>query len=79
MAIACLDKTGRPQFTNLLFRRGEPAFIAFDVLSDKGEDLRREQLLDRKAALRRLLNHVRRDAPLMYADHLEEQGEASVP
>ena len=39
-----------------LFRRGEPAFMAFDLLSDKGIDLRPEQLLDRKAALRRLLN-----------------------
>ena len=67
--IACLDEIGRPQFTSLLFRRGDPAFIAFDVLFDTGTDLRREQLLDRKAVLRRLLNHVRRDEPLIYAEY----------
>ena len=69
--IVCMDESGRPQFTSLLYHRGEPSFIAFDLLYDTGNDLRREQLLDRKAALRRLLGHVRRDEPLMYADHME--------
>jgi ATP-dependent DNA ligase len=50
-----LDKHGRPQFRNLLFHRGEPSFIAFDLLYDRGKDLRDEQVLDRKAALRRRL------------------------
>jgi ATP-dependent DNA ligase len=49
-----LDKHGRPQFRNLLFHRGEPS-IAFDLLYDRGKDLRDEQVLDRKAALRRRL------------------------
>jgi bifunctional non-homologous end joining protein LigD len=38
--IVCLDRDGRPQFRNLLFRRGEPRFYAFDVLWSDGEDLR---------------------------------------
>lgn len=38
----------------------------------------REQLLDRKSELRRLLAHVRKDEPLMYADHVEQHGEASL-
>src|SRR5262252_6653331 len=29
--IVCLDSHGRPQFKNLLFRRAEPVFYAFDI------------------------------------------------
>jgi len=74
--IVCLDKRGRPQFKNLLFHRGDPSFIAFDLLYDTGKDLRREQVLDRKAALRSLLRHDHRDEPLLYADHVEQHGES---
>ena len=74
--IACLDKHGRPQFKNLLFRRGEPSFVAFDLLYDAGKDLRQEQLLDRKAELRRVLSRVARKEPVMYAEHVEQLGEA---
>jgi len=56
--IVCLDKRGRPQFKNLLFHRGEPSFAALDLLFDTGTDLRREQVLDRKSELRRLLRHI---------------------
>ena len=38
--IVCLDRRGKPQFTELLFRRGEPRFVAFDLLRLDGEDLR---------------------------------------
>jgi bifunctional non-homologous end joining protein LigD len=38
--IVCLDENGVSQFTDLLFRRGEPRFYAFDLLSVNGEDLR---------------------------------------
>ena len=38
--IVCLDKRGNSQFRDLLFRRGEPRFYAFDLLSCNGEDLR---------------------------------------
>jgi len=74
--IVCLDKRGRPQFKNLLFHRGGPSFVAFDLLYNTGIDLRREQVLDRKAAVRRLLLHIPRDEPLMYVDQVEQHGEA---
>ena len=73
--IVCLDKRGRPQFKNLLFHRGEPSFAAFDLLFDTGTDLRREQVLDRKSELRRLLRHIPKEEPLMYVDHVEQHGE----
>jgi bifunctional non-homologous end joining protein LigD len=37
--IVCLDRKGRPQFEDLLFRRGVPCFFAFDLLYD-GKDRR---------------------------------------
>ena len=45
--IVCLDSHGKPQFKNLLFRRTEPVFYAFDILwdeharSDDDEEMRR--------------------------------------
>src|ERR1051326_6489305 len=33
--IVCLDKQGRSQFNELLFRRGDPFFYAFDILWDE--------------------------------------------
>jgi hypothetical protein len=30
--LACLDEEGKPQFNRLLRRRGEPVFVAFDLL-----------------------------------------------
>ena len=74
--IVCLNEHGHPQFAALLSRRGEPCFIAFDLLYDTGNDFRHDQLLDRKLALRRFLAHVPKREPIMYADHLEEHGEA---
>jgi bifunctional non-homologous end joining protein LigD len=61
--IVCLDLDGKPQFRDLLFRRAEPLFYAFDILWDEhaktddeqenqrfrnGEDLRYLPLIDRK-------------------------------
>ncbi|PYX58220.1 MAG: hypothetical protein DMG76_09835 [Acidobacteria bacterium] len=38
--ICSLDKRGRPQFKNLMFRRGNPpCFFAFDLLVRDGKDL----------------------------------------
>ena len=45
--IVCLDRNGMPQFLDLLFRRAEPFFYAFDILwdeharSDDEEEMRR--------------------------------------
>jgi len=33
--IVCFDPAGKPQFRDLLFRRAEPVFYAFDILWDE--------------------------------------------
>jgi bifunctional non-homologous end joining protein LigD len=38
--IVCLDAAGRPQFYDLLRRRGDPVFYVFDILWLGGRDLR---------------------------------------
>src|SRR4051794_20353341 len=30
--IVCLDSSGKPRFYDVLYRRGDPVFIAFDLL-----------------------------------------------
>jgi len=53
--IVCLDESGRPNFKDLLFRRRNPTYIAFDVLAVDGEDVTRLPLKERKALLDKLL------------------------
>jgi len=48
-------------------------FFAFDLLHLDGKDMRSAGLLDRKAALERLLKDA--PDPLRYSDHFEEDGE----
>ena len=60
--IVCLDKKGKPQFRDLLFRRAIPCFFAFDILFCNGKDLRSEALMNRKQELRRLLSRVPADS-----------------
>ena len=75
--ICSLDRRGRPQFKNLLFRRGNPpCFFAFDLLTCDDKDLRTERLLDRKQELRRLLAKTSPPFPLRYAEHVEGSGTA---
>jgi bifunctional non-homologous end joining protein LigD len=74
--ICSLDRRGRPQFKNLMFRRGNPCFFAFDLLTCDGKDLRTERLLDRKQELRRLLTKISPPFPLRYAEHVEGSGTA---
>jgi ATP-dependent DNA ligase len=38
--IGCVDRKGRPRFNDLLFRRGEARFFAFDLLYLGGNNLR---------------------------------------
>ncbi|PYV64810.1 MAG: hypothetical protein DMG97_33915, partial [Acidobacteria bacterium] len=69
--ICSLDRRGRPQFKNLMFRRGNPpCFFAFDLLSCDGMDLRTERLIDRKQELRRLLAWAPADSPLKYTEYV---------
>jgi bifunctional non-homologous end joining protein LigD len=53
--VACVDEFGRSVFNDLLFRRRECFYFAFDLLFLNGEDLRGLALIDRKARLKRLL------------------------
>jgi bifunctional non-homologous end joining protein LigD len=72
--IVCLDKHGRSQFRDLLFRRGTARFYAFDLLWLDGEDLRPQPLIERKRRLRKLVPHDPRF--LLYCDHVERDGVA---
>ena len=75
--ICSLDRRGRPQFKNLLFRRGNPpCFFAFDLLTCDGKDLRTERLLDRKQELRRLLARSPVTSPLKYTEYIDGCGTA---
>ena len=56
--IICADETGRPIFIEMLRGRHPVCFVAFDLLWLNGEDLRPLPLVERKARLRRLANHI---------------------
>jgi ATP dependent DNA ligase domain len=81
--IVCLDSHGMPQFRDLLFRRTEPLFYAFDMLWDEhaksddeeemrrfrnGEDLRYLPLIDRKLRLHAVV--PKQGERLLYCDHI---------
>jgi bifunctional non-homologous end joining protein LigD len=69
--IACVDDSGRPMFRDLLFRKTQCVFIAFDLLFLNGEDLRVLSLLKRKAMLKFL---GRKRSRILYLDHVEADG-----
>jgi bifunctional non-homologous end joining protein LigD len=72
MAKSCaLIRRRYPQFNDLLFHRAEPCFLAFDILSCDGKDLRWNALVERKAELRRLLVRRAANSRVCYADHVE--------
>ena len=75
--IACVDDSGRSVFNDLLFRRRECVFFAFDLLFLNGEDLRALPLNERKARLKTLLRRKR--PPVLYADHIEAHGRQLLP
>jgi bifunctional non-homologous end joining protein LigD len=70
--IACVDDSGRSVFNDLLFRRRECVFFAFDLLFLNGEDLRGLPLIERKARLKKLLRRKR--SRVLYVDHIEARG-----
>jgi ATP-dependent DNA ligase len=57
--IVCLDEAGKPIFNDLLFRRREPVYVAFDVLNVEGADVRGMPLKDRRAIMDRVVMHYR--------------------
>jgi ATP-dependent DNA ligase len=69
-----LAPDGRSRFYDLLFRRDWPYFVAFDVLSIDGQDLRSRPLLDRKRHLRRIMPRI--ESRLIYLDHVVARGTA---
>jgi bifunctional non-homologous end joining protein LigD len=70
--IACVDETGRPMFRELLFRKRQCVFFAFDLLYLNGKDLRTLPLIERKALLKKLIK--RKQTRLIYVDHIENDG-----
>src|SRR5215831_7104590 len=70
--IACVDDSGRSVFNDLLLRRRECVFFAYDLLFLNGKDLRALPLIERKARLKRLLR--RKQSPVLYVDHIETRG-----
>ena len=59
-----------PSFYDLMFNRGEAHFYAFDLLWLDGEDLRDRPLVERRAALKGLVD----GSSILYLDHIQEQG-----
>jgi bifunctional non-homologous end joining protein LigD len=68
--IACVDDSGRSVFNDLLFRRRDCLFFAFDLLFLNGEDLRALPLTERKARLKKLLRRKRSRV----LDHIDARG-----
>jgi bifunctional non-homologous end joining protein LigD len=71
--IVCLDSEGRSQFNELIYRRGDPYFYAFDLLWLNGRDLRDLPLLKRKEMLREIIPAA--PSRMLYSDQLSEQGQ----
>jgi bifunctional non-homologous end joining protein LigD len=73
-----LDDEGRPSFqllqSTLKDQRGANlAFYAFDLLIDRGDDIRKLPNIDRKERLAALLEGVA--PPILYGDHIVGRGE----
>ena len=66
-------RSGVSQFNQLLGRKGEPVFYAFDLLWLDGEDLRQRPLVERKKRLARLIQAAT-CSRLLYAQHIEQHG-----
>jgi bifunctional non-homologous end joining protein LigD len=62
----------RSVFKELLYRRSNPFFYAFDLLWLNGRDLRQLPLLERKRMLRRLIRG--KHSRLIYAHHVKSRG-----
>jgi len=71
--IVCLDSDGKSLFYELLFRRGEPRFVAFDLLHCDGQSLTYSPLVERKQRLRTIL--PKNSQSVLFCDHIEEAGE----
>jgi bifunctional non-homologous end joining protein LigD len=70
--IACIDAEGRSHFDNLIYRRSDPYFFAFDLLWLNGRDLRDLPLTERKQKLREIVPAA--PSRVLFSDHLETRG-----
>ena len=68
--IICLDQNGVSRFNQLLNRKTEPLFYAFDLLWLNGEDLRQLPLIERKARLGKFIRSAKCNR-LLFAQHIE--------
>lgn len=57
-----------PDFYALFFRRGQPAFAAFDLLWLNGRDLRDQPLWRRKKTLEKLVS----ETPVAFVEHVDD-------
>ena len=73
--IICVDAQGVSQFNQLLSRKGESVFYAFDLLWLDGEDLRQRPLIERKKRLGRLVRAAKCPR-LLYAQHIMQHGKS---
>jgi len=73
--VICVDAKGVSQFNQLLSRKGEPVFYAFDLMWLDGEDLRPMPLVERKKRLARLVRAAKCPR-LLDAQHVEQHGKA---
>jgi bifunctional non-homologous end joining protein LigD len=71
--LVCLDNRGHSVSNDLLFRRAQPYFFAFDLLWLNGHNLRSLRLVERKERLRALILESN-NAALLYADHVDGYG-----
>jgi bifunctional non-homologous end joining protein LigD len=73
--VVCLDDKGVAQFDTLHSRTADQQAVAcaFDLLMRDGDDLRRRPLIERKAALGKLL--IRSRGGIQYVEHAEGHGD----
>jgi bifunctional non-homologous end joining protein LigD len=71
--IVCLDGKGKSEFYDLLFRKGQPRFVAFDLLHCDGQDLTYSPLVERKHRLRAIL--PKNSQSVLFCDHIEANWE----
>ena len=81
--IVALDHRGSPDFAGLQAalsdgKSDDLIFFAFDLLFVKGQDLRQQGLVDRKQALKELIERTygKDQAEIRYVEHFENGGEA---
>ena len=72
--VVCLDDEGKTLFNDLMFNRAVTYFYAFDLLWLDGIDMRNLPLLQRKKALRDLIEGQPLNR-LSYVDYVVERGE----